>query len=94
VNETEAWLWLAALIEGTKGEAMVFGDGTNLVGLCPAIHLMRIDDVVSQKVADDMTARAMRFAVFTNGFRVLHTAGQWKDGSRRNWCLKFAEGCE
>jgi hypothetical protein len=86
MTEREAWLWLAALIEGTKGKALVGSDGYALSGLCIAVVLMEKDKVISMYLSFRMRNRIRR----TNQ-RWLHRTGIWKDGVRRDWCLRFAK---
>ena len=87
MTESEAWLWLAALIEGTDGEAMVYSNGMLLEGLCLAIGDL---PTVSTETEASMINRI--YAAMNIGLVVyLHTKRNWTDGVRVNWCLEFAE---
>jgi len=87
MTESEAWLWLAALIEGTDGEAMVYSDGTFFHGLCSAIEDL---PTVSTETEASMMNRIYA-AMHIGHVLYLHTKRNWADGVRVNWCLEFAE---
>ena len=85
MTESEAWRWLAALIEGTDGEMMVRDSGEAFDGLCGAVaHL----DIVCTDTMWDMLHR-INLALGSREY--LHTKRNWTDGVRVNWCLEFAE---
>jgi hypothetical protein len=91
MTEREAWLWLAALIEGTKGEAFVDSYGDKLGGLCFAIDLMNVDRVIDDNVSWYAKTK-IRCAL--KGRSHLARRYNWTNGVRLHWCLEFAEQCK
>jgi hypothetical protein len=85
------WLWLAALIEGTKGEALIDNDGDKWDGLCLVTSMMQADEIISSDVACSARIRIRRAL---GGKIYLTRAHSWNNGARRDWCLKFAEQCK
>ena len=90
MTEREAWLWLAAMIKGAP-EMLVHEDGRIIGGLCACVHMMRDDGLIGRNTCASMIVRIESVL----GLRFyLHIPHQWRDGVRRDWCLRFAEECE
>jgi hypothetical protein len=98
MDRREAWLMLAALIDGTKGEAMISRRGS-LDGLCVVLGRMLDDGVIGVVLFSEMTwqiERALEELTDRSpggiGTAVwLEEPGDWVSGKRRDYCLRFAE---
>lgn len=98
MDRREAWLMLAALIEGTKGEAMVMRWGP-VDGLCMALGWMLDDNAIGVVLFSEMMGQiecALEELADTSGLGLgtpvwLEEPGDWVSGTRLGYCLRFAE---
>jgi hypothetical protein len=99
MDRREAWLMLAALIEGTKGEAMASVCGVAMRGLCGAVGWMIHDRVISDETYHEMIDQidcALEEVADGSGLGLgtplwLEEPGDWVSGTRLGYCLRFAE---
>lgn len=98
MDRREAWLMLAALIEGTKGEAMC-SPWKPFNGLCSAASWALADGEISEEVYDGMLCQIERALEELSdqspgGIGTpmwLDEPGDWVSGRRLSYCLRFAE---
>jgi hypothetical protein len=98
MDRREAWLMLAALIDGTKGEAMITRWG-EADGLCMALGWMLDDGVIGMTLFSGMMGqieRALEELADRSPGGIgnpvwLEEPGNWVSGKRLSYCLRFAE---
>jgi hypothetical protein len=89
-SESEMWTVLAALIIGTKGEAIVTSDNLPMAGLCIMLAYLTSENLIDACVHRSAYQR-VQTALWLKRSAWLHEEAKWDDGVRANWCLKFAQ---
>ena len=90
LTEREMWTVLAALIIGTKGEAIITYDNLPMAGLCVVLAYLANENLIDSRVHCSAYQR-VQTAVWLQRSSWLHKEAKWNDGVRANWCLKFAQ---